>query len=384
MKGSKGVHGTSERPCLVFILPARDEAPVGGYKVIYRYADLFARDGCEVHLVYPHVKPELLAGVRNPFLRLKMRLGFLYRARIRRQFRLGSWYEFKEPVHRDYLFTVSPYLPFRYARSALFIATAVETAYWVSAMHGVAGSRGYYFIQDFENWKHTDGYVLDSYRMPLRKAVIASWLKDKVAEAGEDAALVPDAVDPAEFSLTQDIASRNPFEVALLYHTDERKRTDDILAALAKVKEACPQLHATAFGVEPRPEGLPDWYSYVQRPDGETHRRIYNQAAVFVAASRAEGWGLTVCEAMLCGCAVACTDAGGFREFCTDGKTALMSPVLDADALAANVQRLVEDDELRIRLAAAGNRAIQNFTWERSFATMKAFLGIPDCAGEIC
>lgn len=378
MKGSKVVHRTSERQCLVFILPARDEAPVGGYKVVYRYADLFALEGCEVHLVYPHVKPEFLAGVRNPLLHLKMRLGFLYRHCIRKQFRLGDWFAFQGKVHRDYFFTVGPYLPFRYARSARFIATAVETAYWVSAMHGVAGSRGYYFIQDFENWKHTDGYVLDSYRMPLKKAVIASWLKDKVAEAGEDAELVPDAVDPAEFSLTQDIASRNPFEVALLYHTDERKRTDDILAALAKVKEACPQLHATAFGVEPRPEGLPDWYSYVQRPDGETHRRIYNQAAVFVAASRAEGWGLTVCEAMQCGCAIACTDAGGFREFCTDGETALMSPPLDVEALAENVRRLVEDDEFRIRLAAAGNRAIQNFTWERSFATMKAFLGIQD------
>ncbi|MBP5464070.1 MAG: glycosyltransferase family 4 protein [Treponema sp.] len=376
MKGSKVLQRPAGRPCLVFILPARDEAPVGGYKVVYRYADLFALDGYEVHLVYPHVKPELLAGVRNPLLRLKMRLGFLYRRYIRKQFRLGDWFAFKGKVHRDYLFTVGPFLPFRYRPSAKFIATAVETSYWISALHGVAGHRGYYFIQDFENWKHADGYVLDSYRMPLKKAVISSWLKDKVAEVGEEAVLVPDAVDSSEFSLTQDIGSRNPFEVALLYHTDERKRTDDILAALAKVKESCPQLHATAFGVEPRPEGLPDWYSYVQRPDGETHRRIYNQAAVFVAASRAEGWGLTVCEAMLCGCAIACTDAGGFREFCTDGETALMSPPLAVDALAENVQRLVEDDELRIRLATAGNRAIQNFTWERSFATMKAFLEI--------
>ena len=86
MKGSKVVHRTSERQCLVFILPARDEAPVGGYKVVYRYADLFALEGCEVHLVYPHVKPEFLAGVRNPLLRLKMRLGFLYRRYIRKQF----------------------------------------------------------------------------------------------------------------------------------------------------------------------------------------------------------------------------------------------------------------------------------------------------------
>ncbi len=365
---------TEKRQCLVFILPARDEAPVGGYKIIYGYADMFAREGHDVHLVYPHIRPEALASVRNPLLRLKLRLGFLYRSRIRGQFRLGNWFAFTGPVHRHYLFTVGAGLPHRYPRSAKFIATAVETAYWLSSMKDVAGRRGYYFIQDFENWKHTDGYVLDSFRMPLKKAVISSWLKERVEDCGEEAVLVRNAVCPSDFSLSTAIESRNPFEVAFLYHLDERKRTEDVLAALEKVKVAFPQLHATAFGVEPRPADLPSWYDYYQRPDKETHNRIYNQASVFIAASRLEGWGLTVCEAMQCGCAIACTDAGGFKEFCRDKESALMSPALDVDALAENVMSLLQDDELRIRLARAGEAAIQNFTWENSFVMMKGFL----------
>ncbi|MBQ6565584.1 MAG: glycosyltransferase family 4 protein [Treponema sp.] len=369
--------GTCRKETIVFILPFRDEAPVGGYKIVYGYADRLAREGHDIHLVYPHIKPEDFARVRNPLLRLKMRLGFLYRYRIRKQLRLGSWYEFTGHVSREYVFTAGKNLPRRYPGSAKFVATAVETAYWVSSMRGVEG-RGYYFIQDFENWKHDDEYVLASFRLPLRKAVISGWLRDKVMEAGEDAVVIPNAVDPDYFILSADIEGRSRYEVAMLYHTDERKRTEDILAALEIVKKAVPQLHAAAFGVEPRPVSLPDWYDYYQRPDRQTHNRIYNTASVFVAASRAEGWGLTVCEAMQCGCAIACTDAGGFREFCEDGRTALMSPPFDVAALAGNIRRLIEDDALRIRLARAGKEKIGNFTWDRSFARMKEFLEIRD------
>ncbi len=370
--------GTGTKETIVFILPFRDEAPVGGYKIVYGYADRLAREGHDVHLVYPHIKPEAFARVRNPLLRLKMRLGFLYRYRIRKQLRLGSWYQFSGPVSREYVFTIGAGLSRRYPDSTKFVATAVETSCWLAAMKCAGRENGYYFIQDFENWKHDDGYVIASFRLPLRKAVISGWLRDKVMEAGEEAVVIPNAIDPDYFILSNGIESRSRYEVSLLYHTDERKRTEDILAALGIVKEAVPLLHVTAFGVEPRPEGLPDWYDYYQRPDRQTHNKIYNTAAVFVAASRAEGWGLTVCEAMQCGCAIACTDAGGFREFCEDGRTALMSAPLDVAALAGNIRRLIEDDALRIRLARAGKDTIENFTWDSSFAKMKEFLEIKD------
>ena len=97
--------GTDRKETVVFILPFRDEAPVGGYKIVYGYADRLALEGRDVHLVYPHIKPEAFAEVRNPLLRLKMRLGFLYRYRVRKQPCLGSWYGFRGPVSREYVKT---------------------------------------------------------------------------------------------------------------------------------------------------------------------------------------------------------------------------------------------------------------------------------------
>jgi glycosyltransferase involved in cell wall biosynthesis len=74
------------------------------------------------------------------------------------------------------------------------------------------------------------------------------------------------------------------------------------------------------------------------------------------------------------GAALAATDIGGHREYALHESTALLSPPKDPHALAANLLRLVQDRELRLRLAAAGNRFMQQFTWERATDAMEGLL----------
>ena len=128
------------------------------------------------------------------------------------------------------------------------------------------------------------------------------------------------------------------------------------------------------FGVYAKPINLPDWYVYFQMPDKDTLNRIYNEAAIYVGASHTEGWGLTVGEAMQCGCAVACTNNGGYVVLAHHEETALVSPVKDVDALAKNIIRLLEDQELRFRLAENGNRNVKQYTWERSYKRLRNIL----------
>jgi glycosyltransferase involved in cell wall biosynthesis len=79
---------------------------------------------------------------------------------------------------------------------------------------------------------------------------------------------------------------------------------------------------------------------------------------------------------MACGCAVAAVDNGGHREFAQHESTALLSPPKDAAALAGNILRLVQDPDLRMRIAQAGNAYIRNFTWDKSVNLFeKAILG---------
>ena len=200
----------------------------------------------------------------------------------------------------------------------------------------------------------------------MRKITISEWLADEIRKCGSDAAIVHDGLDFEYFRLTSPIEARNKFEVAMMWHVDERKRCQDSLAALKLVKEKHPELHVTAFSAYDRPKDLPEWFSFVKKPDRGEHNRIYNNAAIYVAASEQEGCGLTPEESMICGCAVCCTDIGGFRDYAIDGKTALLSPIYNPEALAGNIGRLIEDDTLRIHIAKEGANNVQKYTWNSS------------------
>ena len=161
--------------------------------------------------------------------------------------------------------------------------------------------------------------------------------------------------------------------MAMLYHTSEWKGCRYGFEALRIVRERCPELKVSLFGVPPAP-ALPDWMEYFRQPDRETFNRIYNEAAIYLGPSLTEGWGLTVGEAMICGAAVVCTDNRGYREMAIDGRTALVAPVGDAAALAERILRLIGDDDERIRIARAGHRYIRRFTWEAAYAKFERLI----------
>lgn len=76
-----------------------------------------------------------------------------------------------------------------------------------------------------------------------------------------------------------------------------------------------------------------------------------SRATAFALSSDFEGFPLCVLEAMACGTPVAATAAGGTPELIRNGVNGLLSPVGDARALAANLERLI-DPAARDRLTA--------------------------------
>ena len=101
-------------------------------------------------------------------------------------------------------------------------------------------------------------------------------------------------------------------------------------------------------------------------PSQPVLRQLYNQAAIFVSPSWAEGWPLPPAEAMACGAADVLTDIGGHQEFAVDGVTASLVPAKQPDALADAVLALCLDRQRRIRLAEAGHNNILTFTWDQA------------------
>ena len=59
----------------------------------------------------------------------------------------------------------------------------------------------------------------------------------------------------------------------------------------------------------------------------EHMRLVYGGADAFLTTSQREGWGLTVTEAMACGCPVVAPDYGPFREHLDEGRGFLFNPL---------------------------------------------------------
>jgi glycosyltransferase involved in cell wall biosynthesis len=86
---------------------------------------------------------------------------------------------------------------------------------------------------------------------------------------------------------------------------------------------------------------------------------VYSRAAVLVMASRAEGFGLPVLEAMTHGVPVVISDAAALVEVA--GGAAIVTPRGDAPALAAGVGRAVAERDL---WSKAGLVRSKDFSWE--------------------
>lgn len=73
---------------------------------------------------------------------------------------------------------------------------------------------------------------------------------------------------------------------------------------------------------------------------------------VLVSASRTEAFGMAMAEASACGVPVVATATEGARAIVADGLTGLRVPIGDAQALAAAVVSLLEDESRRLELGA--------------------------------
>jgi glycosyltransferase involved in cell wall biosynthesis len=95
-------------------------------------------------------------------------------------------------------------------------------------------------------------------------------------------------------------------------------------------------------------------------------REILPAFDVYANSSISEGISLTLLEAMAAQLPVVATRVGGTPEVVLDGETGLLGPARSAGALAALVQRLVDDKPLAARFGLAGrHRVCEHFALDR-------------------
>jgi glycosyltransferase involved in cell wall biosynthesis len=260
----------------------------------------------------------------------------------------------------------------------IVIATAWETAEWVAAMPVSAGAK-YYLIQQYEAWTDDIRERVDrTWRLPLRKIVIAGWLARLARERfGESVwAHIPNGVDCDRFRppATRPSAARS---VGMIYETAPWKGAEDGIVALWAMHRAEPALRFVLFGRHRLRHRLPPGTRYVQNPRQADLPEVYRSCDIFLNSSRSEGFSLVTLEAMACGCALVATSVGEVPEMGRPGEDYIMVPPADSQAMAREATALVREPERLHALAAVGVRLAGRFSWERATDLLEAALDDP-------
>ncbi|MEM1445456.1 MAG: glycosyltransferase family 4 protein [Planctomycetota bacterium] len=292
----------------------------GGVRVAAIYAEALARAGHEVHVVCTR------KAVRGR------------RARLTHLLKTGSLNPVTAPIpsHLDplptlnglpgkpitvtHLPTAGPITEQHLPDADVVVATWWETAEWVAALPSRKGQPLYLIQHDervFPGQESQDRQerIAATWRAIPNRVVVAQWLADLLDQHGASPNhVIENAVNQDRFHAPPRDKQDRP-TVGFMYSPVGFKGVDRIKAALELAAPRVPNLLVRAFGHgDPKLEGpgLPHGVDaeYAQDPDRDTLRAFYASCDAWLFASRCEGFGLPLLEAMACRTPVIATPAG--------------------------------------------------------------------------
>lgn len=321
----------------------------GGVRAILTYADRLAARGHRVELVVP----------------ARGRLSALRRALARAG---PAWI----PGFRPRVRWVARWSPATLPDADVVVATAWQSAPVVAQAPPRCGAK-LYLVQHDESLYHGAPELVDeTYRLPLAKIVISTWLHDVLRERFDaDAEVLVTPVDPALFHPVAAPVSTSRPRVLMLHHDYPWKGVAEGVEAVRRARRSVPSLFLVGFGVK-APRGAVPYDEFHRDPPQERLAWLYSSCDIYLCPSWDEGLGMPPMEAMACGAALVTYDNGGCRDYARDGETALVARRRDVDDLAARLARLAGDEALRRTIAEAGRRHVTTaYDWDRAVQRME-------------
>lgn len=301
---------------------------------------------------------------------------------------------------RDLSMTPRPSRP----RRAMLMAAAMPMALWKLARHAKATEPDVVFtaLQKYDlyaasalsRWLGIPHVVRLNYDVGpwlgrgvlpiLRRAdrliAVSQFIKQRAIDQGIPASrieVIPNAADLGAFTT----APTNPAVwdefgiprgaeiVIAVGRLDAQKGHHHLIDAFARIAADHPNAHVVICGEwHERPEfaqalrrrpaglGIDDRVTFA----GHRHdvAALMHNAAVFCLPTRNEAFGNVFTEAMASGLPIVAVDSGCVTETVVHGETGLITPLGDIAALADSLSRLLQDEELRRRMGAAGRERV--------------------------
>ncbi len=249
------------------------------------------------------------------------------------------------------------------------IATANHTVQWLKPLvDRPQGPVIGYYIQDFEPYFYSQNsaeyrVALDSYTAiaDLRCFTKTEWNRAEVQDkTGVDCALIGPSFEADTFMPRRSRLPawpKAPLRIcAMVRPSSERREPALTMRVLRMIQHAFPrQVEIVIFGVaqdDPKFLALPRDFAFINRGEQTPWQMaaLLNEMDIFADFSTYQAMGLTAMEAMSCGLAVIVPRAGGASSFARDEENALMVDTASERECYKSLERLVLDNELRIRL----------------------------------
>ncbi|MDT2759583.1 glycosyltransferase family 4 protein [Enterococcus xiangfangensis] len=347
---------------ITIFFPAYRKVPSGGYKILYQYANLLARDGYEVSLVHalgmPN-DPKQNTSVNRIKLMIKKSLNWL---RVYAP-NTVSWFPLDDRIK---VINLREVIEKNFPEGDILIATAWQTAELIKDFSVNKGEK-IYFVQGMENWEIDDARLIDTWKSNMEKIVVSKWLQKQLLDQNVASQVVPNFINSNEFYVSNPIKERK-LVISMLYHKVPWKGSDIGLQVINKLMDDYPEIEILVFGVAARPNELREEITYFENPSVDDLReKIYNKSMIYLMTSRSEGWGLTATEAMACGAALVTTDSGGVSDFAINNETALVAAIDDVTDLVNKAEALIDDPALRYKLIDNGLAVVKKFNIEYSY-----------------
>ena len=135
------------------------------------------------------------------------------------------------------------------------------------------------------------------------------------------------------------------------------------------------EINAVQFFEEVNKRELSDLVTYVGRKVREEKEAFFRQADIFVFPTYYETFGLVNLEAMEYKLPVISTNEGGIPDIVKDGENGLICEKQNPVSLADCIAKLLDDEELRVKMGSAGHEKFcREFTLDKFENRMRDIL----------
>ena len=329
--------------------------------------DVRNADG-KLHVIYVTEDTGVGGGHRDIFEHLNRLIERGHTAELFTLTKGPDWFDLKAPVRtfEEYEELVTVLKPIKAIKVATWWNTS-EKVWRASVANGVP----LYFIQDIETSYYPDNksaqqHVLASYRPDINAMTISSHSAAILHDLGLEARLIPPGIDLETFRPLP--IERKRDMILALGRTNPLKNLPLTIKSWQRMK---PQPDLWLFGVEPR-IGVRYGAKYITSPSDEEVNELFATAGVFVQTSRHEGFCLPALEAMATGAPVVCTDMNGNRDFCVHDENCVMVDH-DPASVAAGIERLLNDQELREKFKRTGPETAALYSWDNRIDELESY-----------